>query len=169
MFCFRLRFLSFLLHISLTLSQYLPSFGKEVTNLNVSSARNADCNIIVPSNLTMTVYASSDCSDNGTTLENLNYFTSTPSRYAFQAFTLSRPGSDSEMLLFSSMGPAIGTYWNEWTNPLQALYGILPSYCGPNQVNLTYQGMGDASKKQTTCVQIADNSTLVRFTNRIAT
>ena len=162
-----LRFLSLLFCLSRTLSQYLPSFSKDVTNLDVSSAQNADCNITVPSNLTMTVFASSDCSDNGTKLGNINYFTSTPSQYAFQSFNLSRPGSDNETLLFSSLGPAMGTYWNEWTNPLQALYGIYPSYCGTNEVNSTYRGVGDSSKKQTACVQVADNSTLVRSQPRL--
>ena len=145
-----------------TIAQYVPTCNKQVTNMDAASASIAGCQTIVDSNQTLTVHSTVDCSDTGWSLGPLNYDTSTPSRYAFQSVKLSRQALISETILFSSLGSATGTYWHEFSDPLQALYGNFPSYCGANEVNLTSQGASPFSgANASVCVPLLDKSNLV--------
>ena len=150
-----------------SLTQYVPSFNKPVANMDIDSALKAGCDVTVPSNQTLTAYSTSDCSDEGWTLGPLNYYTSTPSGYAFQSVKMSRQSFNQEQFLFSTLGPTMGSYWHEGSNPLQILWGSYPSYCGTNLLNLTWQGVTPFSPTDNSeCLQLVDQATLVRFSSQ---
>ena len=165
--CLLVRQVAFCLLFAIPVcTQYVPVCSKNVTKINSTSVSSAGCSSTIGSNQTLTVYSTADCSDKGWQLGPLNYDTSTPSRYAFQAIKMSRQAKNNESILFSSLGPTVGTYWRQSSNPLQALYGSFPSYCGTSEVNLTWQGISPLSPtNNSACKPLVENATLVRLTS----
>ena len=147
--------------IPLSVAQYVPICSKQVTNMDAASASKAGCQTVVGSNQTLTVYSTADCSDKGWPLGPLSYDTSTPSQYAFQSVKLSREALSSESILFFSLGSTARTYWHMSSNPLQALYGSFPSYCGTNEADLTSQGVAPSGTDGSTCIPLVEKSNLV--------